>query len=103
MRIRRSGIVLVASAAIALAGPQLAMSMSAAAATSAPAASASAHPAHPTDIVPLRDAVTPFDQVFTNMDYNGGPVMPSNTDYMVLWAPPGPTPEPAGYLFCVER
>ena len=23
------------------------------------------------------------------MDYNGGPVMPSNTDYMVLWSPSG--------------
>jgi hypothetical protein len=30
-----------------------------------------------------------FDAVFTNMDYNGGPVMPSNTDYMVLWSPSG--------------
>jgi hypothetical protein len=33
--------------------------------------------------------VTPFDAVFTNMDYNGGPVMPSNTNYMVLWSPTG--------------
>ena len=39
--------------------------------------------------VPLRGAkgTSAFDQVFTNMDYNGGPVMPSNTDYMVLWSP----------------
>ena len=41
---------------------------------------------------PLRKAPSgpiPFDQVFTNMDYNGGPVMPSNTDYMLLWSPNG--------------
>lgn len=41
---------------------------------------------------PLNNAssgVTPFDAVFTNMDYNGGPVMPSNTDAMVLWSPSG--------------
>ena len=23
------------------------------------------------------------------MDYNGGPVMPSNTDYLVFWSPQG--------------
>jgi hypothetical protein len=41
---------------------------------------------------PLNNAsssVRLFDAVFTNMDYNGGPVMPSNTDYMVLWSPKG--------------
>src|SRR5215472_3029069 len=106
MRIRRSGIVLVACAAIALAGPQLAMSMSAAAAAStAASARAPRAPTHPMDIVPLRGAkgAAGFDQVFTNMDYNGGPVMPSNTDYMVLWAPPGTTPYPAGYVFGLER
>jgi hypothetical protein len=36
--------------------------------------------------------------VFTNMDYNGGPVMPSNTDYMVLWSPAGLSAYPAGYV-----
>jgi len=36
--------------------------------------------------------------VFTNMDYNGGPVMPSNTDYMVLWSPGGLSAYPAGYV-----
>jgi PKD repeat protein len=39
---------------------------------------------------PLRQAaasVKRFDTTFQNMDYNGGPVMPSNTDYMVLWSP----------------
>ena len=32
------------------------------------------------------------------MDYNGGPVMPSNTDYMVLWSPTGLSAYPAGYV-----
>jgi hypothetical protein len=38
-----------------------------------------AHSQHRASIVPLRGGV-PFDQVFTNMDYNGGPVMPSSPD-----------------------
>jgi hypothetical protein len=95
MRIRLSGTVLVACAAIALAVP-LAMPMSTAAAASRPASRASAHPMA---YVPLRGAKgTGFDRVFTNMDYNGGPVMPSNTDYMVLWSPTGLSAYPAGYV-----
>src|SRR6516225_3437469 len=108
MRIRRSGIVLFACAAIAFAGPQLAMSVSNAAVASPAtvASSATRHaPTHPMDIVPLRGAknAAGFDQVFSNLDYNGGPLMPSNTDYMVLWAPPGTTPYPPGYVFGLER
>src|ERR1700740_551546 len=45
---------------------------------------------------PLRSAqpssaagVSPFDSVFGNMDYNGGALMPSNTDYLVFWSPKG--------------
>jgi PKD repeat protein len=96
MRIRRSGIVLVACAALALAGPQLAASMSTAAAAPSPASRA---PTHPVAYVPLRGAKgTGFDRVFTNMDYNGGPVMPSNTDYMVLWSPTGRSAYPAGFV-----
>ncbi len=30
-----------------------------------------------------------FDDIFSNVDYNGGPVMPSNTNYVVAWAPAG--------------
>ena len=95
MRIRLSGIVVVACAAVALAGPGLAVPMSIAAAASSPALRA---PAHPVAYVPLRGSkgFGPFDQVFTNMDYNGGPVMPSNTDYMVLWSPSGLSAYPAG-------
>src|SRR5215469_9978956 len=104
MRIRPSGIVLGACAAIALAGPQLAMPMSSAAAASSSASRATAHPArapsHPVAYVPLRGSkgTNSFDRVFTNMDYNGGPVMPSNTDYMVLWSPAGLSAYPAGYV-----
>jgi hypothetical protein len=46
---------------------------------------------------------TPFDQVFTNMDYNGGPVMPSNTDYMLLWSPGGLSAYPAGFVSGIQR
>jgi PKD repeat protein len=106
MRIRRSGFVLVACAAVAFAGPLLAMPMGAAAAASSTAAAASSTsraPAHPVAYVPLRGAKgTGLDRVFTNMDYNGGPVMPSNTDYMVLWSPTGLGAYPAGYVSGLE-
>ena len=104
MRIRPSGIVLAGCAAIALAGSQLVAPMSIAAATPAPTSQAAAHhasrvPSHPVAYVPLRGSKQAgFDRVFTNMDYNGGPVMPSNTDYMVLWSPGGLSKYPAGYV-----
>jgi PKD domain len=102
MRIRPSGIVLAACAAVALAMP-----MSTAAAASPPTSPAVAHPSraptHPVAYVPLRGATASgFDRVFTNMDYNGGPVMPSNTDYMVLWSPAGLSAYPAGYVSGLE-
>ena len=34
---------------------------------------------------PFRTAASAPVIPFNNMDYNGGPVMPSNTDYMFLW------------------
>ena len=30
-----------------------------------------------------------FDTMFNNMDYNGGPIMPSNTVHLVFWSPKG--------------
>jgi hypothetical protein len=48
-------------------------------------------------------APTPFDPVFNNMDYNGGPVMPSNTDYMLLWSPQGRGAYPGGFVFGIAR
>lgn len=34
-------------------------------------------------------AVAPRDGTFGNVDYNGGAVMPSSTDYLVFWSPKG--------------
>ena len=44
-----------------------------------------------------------FDKVFSNLDYNGGPVMPSNTNYTLYWAPSGSASYPAGYRSGVNR
>jgi PKD repeat protein len=38
-----------------------------------------------------------FDSFFKNLDYNGGPVMSSNTNYAVYWRPSGAPAYPAGY------
>jgi hypothetical protein len=51
---------------------------------------------------PLRGAGTganalAFDKFFSNLDYNGGPVMPSNANYTFYWAPSGSPPYPSGY------
>jgi PKD domain len=98
MRIRQSGIVLAAGAVVALAASQQATPTIAAAASPTSRA-----PAHPAAYVPLRGSKgTGFDRVFTNMDYNGGPVMPSNTDYMVLWSPSGLSAYPAGFVSGLE-
>src|SRR3979490_326418 len=47
--------------------------------------------------------VNPRDIVFNNMDYNGGPVMPSNTDYMVLWSPGGQSAYPPEFVHGVAQ
>jgi hypothetical protein len=44
-----------------------------------------------------------FDNDFQNMDYNGGPVMPSNTDYMLMWSPNGLSDYPQGFVFGIAR
>jgi len=47
---------------------------------------------------PLRTArPLPFDSFFSNLDYNGGPVMASNTNYAVYWDPAGAAAYPAEY------
>ena len=73
-------------------------------AVAAPAAPAVAPP-HVVSYVPLRGAVTNHgkDTVFGNVDYNGGPVMPSNRDYMVLWSPSGLTPYGTEYVNGIEQ
>ena len=56
--------------------------------------------------VPLRTTVPthqPPDVAFNNMDYNGGPIMPSNKDTIVVWAPSGSSPFPAGYVAGVQN
>ncbi len=56
--------------------------------------------------LPLRSAPsgpTPFDLAFNNMDYNGGPVMPSNTDYMLMWSPQGLGAYPDGFVSGIAR
>ncbi len=55
---------------------------------------------------PLRNAAAgprTFDSAFGNMDYNGGPVMPSNTDYIVFWSPGGRSAYPAEYISGLDR
>jgi len=56
--------------------------------------------------LPLRSAPsgpTPSDTVLNNMDYNGGPVMPSNTDYMLMWSPQGLGAYPDGFVFGISQ
>jgi PKD repeat protein len=90
--------VATSSASVAIAARPVATS-------SVAAASTQLHGKHPASIVPLRTAKRPagFDSVFNNMDYNGGPVMPSNTDYMVLWSPGGLGAYPATYVSGLKR
>jgi PKD repeat protein len=47
----------------------------------------------------LARAARPFDTFFTNLDYGGGPVMTSNTNYTIFWRPSGAgvTAYPAAY------
>lgn len=43
------------------------------------------------------------DVVFNNLDYNGGALMPSNTDTVVVWAPEGSARFPDGYVAGVQN
>jgi hypothetical protein len=52
---------------------------------------------------PLRGAVRPFDAFFSNLDYNGGPVMASNTNYAFYWDPSGGAAYPAGYTSGLDQ
>ena len=38
-----------------------------------------------------------LDEIFHNVDYNGGPVMPSNTNYVLYWDPSGGPAYPSDY------
>ena len=54
---------------------------------------------------PLRGASgsLPADAFFSNLDYNGGAVMPSNTNYAVYWRPSTAPPYPGEYRSGVDR
>jgi PKD repeat protein len=52
---------------------------------------------------PRTGGVLPFDQVLSNMEYNGGPIMPSNTNYAFYWDPAGGPTYPAGYTEGVDQ
>jgi len=52
---------------------------------------------------PLRSAPAGPIIQFNNMDYNGGPVMPSNTDYMLMWSPHGLGAYPNGFVFGISQ
>jgi hypothetical protein len=54
---------------------------------------------------PLRRAVgpAPADGLFSNVEYNFGPVMASNTNYAFYWEPPGAPGYPPGYERGVDR
>jgi hypothetical protein len=53
---------------------------------------------------PLRgSAPRGLDEFFSNLDYNGGPVMASNTNYPVYWEPSGSPAYPADYQPGINR
>ncbi|MBO0729123.1 MAG: PKD domain-containing protein [Acidimicrobiaceae bacterium] len=76
--------MLVGGAAAALVASTLSVS-------SASGAASSTTWSGPASYVPLRNAVQAggLDTRFGNVDYNGGAVMPTNTDYLVFWSPKG--------------
>src|SRR5215469_299498 len=95
--LRRRGVVLAAAVAMVVAwwpaGPSQGLTSS---------GTGTAH----ASIVPLRGAL-PNSITADQMDYNGGPLMPSNTDFLVFWSPgglgaygPGRPPE---YVSGLER
>jgi IPT/TIG domain/PKD domain len=45
----------------------------------------------------------PLDTYFANVEYNGGPVMPSNTNYAFYWDPPGAPAYPAEYESGIDQ
>jgi len=66
---------------------------------------------HYANFDPMGGSKTPlvarkFDAFFTNLDYSGGPVMPSSTNYVVVWQPSNygsHTPFQTGYTTGVNQ
>jgi PKD repeat protein len=50
-----------------------------------------------------RPAPNAPDEAFGNLEYNGGAVMPENTNYLVFWEPAGAPAYPAKYKSGLER
>ena len=46
---------------------------------------------------------SPFDELFSNVDYSGGPVMTSNTNYAFYWDPAGAPAFPSDYVGGIDR
>jgi hypothetical protein len=83
----------------------LAVSILGAGAASAPAVIVQLPNGDTISYMPLKGApaAAPFDEFFTNLDYNGGPVMASNTNYAFYWEPSGAPAYPADYQPGVNR
>ncbi len=59
---------------------------------------------HGVSYLPLRGAAPrPFDAFLSNVDYNGGPVMPSNANYTLYWDPSGGAAYPSDYRDGIDR
>ena len=88
-RARSKGSALAVRAALVAA---LAVSILVAAAASAPAVIVRLENGKTLSYMPLAGTpatALPPDEFFSNLDYNGGPVMASNTDYAFYWHPSG--------------
>ncbi len=85
----------------------IALVLAATALLAAPAGAVIVHLRSGKDVsyLPLRQAraALRFDALFSNLDYNGGPVMPSNANYAVYWAPGGEAAYPERYIEGIDR
>jgi hypothetical protein len=52
---------------------------------------------------PLRGQALRLDAVFSNLEYSGGPVMPSNANYTFYWSPSGLSAYPAEYTSGINQ
>jgi len=102
---RRAQLKASALLARALLVAALAVSLLAAAATSAPAVIVHLENGKTLSYMPLAGApaVVPLDEFFSNLDYNGGPVMASNTNYAFYWEPAGAPAYPSDYKPGLKR
>ncbi len=93
---RSKGSALAVRAALVTA---LAVSILAAAAASAPAVIVHLENGKTLSYMPLAGApaAVPLDEFFSNLDYNGGPVMASNSNYAFYWDPSGAPAYPSDY------